>query len=401
MKRKLFILALLTAAVLLTFSGCIVKKTELLGQSGSASESFSSQDSRESGPESSSSGPESEPSSSPEDPSSDEVYAELLRYYCGLIDSGAGFDEAGPGETGVLEAVNGRTDGLDRVGYAVLDLTGDGVPELLIGEIPEEDSGAQGNAVYAAYTVADGQAVLAFEGFARSSYRYMGGSSFMYEGSAGAMYWAFGDYSLEPDGRGLVCHDFYFTGEREDDPGAFAYYRNTGGEWDEDGSERLDLSDEAFLELYDELYSQVRLLPLTPLSAFCPSGGTGFAEAGPVRAQWAAESSQFLPDCDEYVADDSEPQSEILFTAESDTADFTLLTLTLDEAALEAGEFAFSAEELYVYGTLTPECPLLVRLTFTGTIPRYGISFTDENGEVRRFALDVSGMDGSLLLTEF
>ena len=54
---------------------------------------------------------------------------------------------------------------LDQVGYAVQDLSGDGVPELIIGEITRPDMpDSDSNLVYALYTLdADDQARLVFE----------------------------------------------------------------------------------------------------------------------------------------------------------------------------------------------------------------------------------------------
>ena len=37
----------------------------------------------------------------------------------------------------------------------------------------------------------------------------------------------------------------------------------------------------------------------------------------------------------------------------------------------------------------------------TVSIPGTGISYVDENGVTRRFAVEISGMDGSLILQEF
>lgn len=45
--------------------------------------------------------------------------------------------------------------------------------------------------------------------------------------------------------------------------------------------------------------------------------------------------------------------------------------------------------------------PLVVGMTFFGSIPHYGISYTDENGSSKQFAIEQSGDDGSILLTEF
>ena len=40
-------------------------------------------------------------------------------------------------------------------------------------------------------------------------------------------------------------------------------------------------------------------------------------------------------------------------------------------------------------------------MMFFGTIPNNGISYVDGEGVTRRFVLDQSGEDGSLLMTEF
>ena len=39
-------------------------------------------------------------------------------------------------------------------------------------------------------------------------------------------------------------------------------------------------------------------------------------------------------------------------------------------------------------------------LIFPGDLPAYGISYADAGGNLRRFAIEVSGYDGSVLLEE-
>ena len=75
---------------------------------------------------------------------------------------------------------------------------------------------------------------------------------------------------------------------------------------------------------------------------------------------------------------------------EQTITDFKELSLTFE-----------SIEETYNHGTLTPETPLLTRMELIGTIPNNGISYVDGSGNTRYFAVEVSGYDGSLLLTEF
>ena len=76
-----------------------------------------------------------------------------------------------------------------------------------------------------------------------------------------------------------------------------------------------------------------------------------------------------------------------------------MLALILEDAD-EQGTLTFAAQELYVQDVLAPERPLVVNMTFYGAIPNYGISYVDAGGTERRFAVEVSGEDGSLLLLE-
>ena len=61
----------------------------------------------------------------------------------------------------------------------------------------------------------------------------------------------------------------------------------------------------------------------------------------------------------------------------------------------------FEKSVLYELQTLTPEKPFLVTWMGLGTMPHRGISFVDENNLTRYFLIHESGLDGSLLVTEF
>ena len=59
------------------------------------------------------------------------------------------------------------------------------------------------------------------------------------------------------------------------------------------------------------------------------------------------------------------------------------------------------SEVLYTIDELDPDHPFLAQVVFWGDMTTYGISFTDENGEVRHYAISISGKDGSLVCTEY
>lgn len=119
-----------------------------------------------------------------------------------------------------------------------------------------------------------------------------------------------------------------------------------------------------------------------------------------VKAQWAEEVFTDLSDYERTILGLDESLPLVCFTSEKTVTDFRVLLLNL-ESVDESGNISFSTEEVYDSSTLTVNEPLLVRMELMGTIPTNGISYVDENGVTRYFAVEVSGYDGSLLLTEF
>lgn len=94
------------------------------------------------------------------------------------------------------------------------------------------------------------------------------------------------------------------------------------------------------------------------------------------------------------------PQTRIVLSTNATVRDFKVLALT--EADMDDdGEMHFKTEEIYKLDRLTADRPLLVSTTFYGEIPNNGISYVDETGTTRCFAVDMSGEDGSLYLWEF
>ncbi len=57
-------------------------------------------------------------------------------------------------------------------------------------------------------------------------------------------------------------------------------------------------------------------------------------------------------------------------------------------------------EELYTLDSFKPAGPLVVWVSFPGILPTRAVSFVDENGQTRTYAIAMSGEEGSLLLVE-
>ena len=322
-----------------------------------------------------------------------QVYGATLDRYYERIMAGGEFWDDGEGETGMLEAI-AQGAGLGDIGYAIWDLSGDGVPELLIGGLEQHGvQGCFGSDLYAVYAAPEGVPVLTCEGWARNSLRWLGENRFLRTGSSGAMYSMFGAYALSDDGTSLNCEDFWFTYEKDDSYTEMAFYQNNSGMWDPAMSRELDMTAEDFWRLEQELEEQVRAVELTPFSVYEPCGWL------PVKAQWADEALGAYTAYDAFTADSSDAGTRVLFTAGDGVKDFRLLALELEDVS-ETGAMAFSAREVYQQDTLTPERPLVVELTFYGDIPSYGVACVDGSGAEHRFVLELSGADGSLLLRE-
>lgn len=319
-----------------------------------------------------------------------QVYGGTLdRYYERIITGGEIWD-AGEGETGVMEAV-GQGGGPDDVGYAVCDLSGDGIPELLIGGIAQAHSGSD---LYAVYAAPAGVPVLTAEGWARNRLHWLGENRFLYAGSNGAIYSMFGTYVLSEDGTALDCEDFWFTYEKDAAQTEVGFYRNDSGIWDPAVSRELDIAEADFWQQETELEAQIRAVELTPFSAYEPYSWMA------VTARWADQALEAGTACDTFVADTSDAAARVLFSTADGVKDLRLLALELEDVT-ETGAVTFASREVYRQDALTPARPLVVEMTFYGdTIPNYGIACVDAGGTERRFVLEISGFDGALILRE-
>lgn len=359
-----------------------------------------------------------------------QAYEEMLDRIYVWIDSGILSDsgyyyengEEIQGLMGVMEVAHtmnmNKTDALEHIGYTVQDVTGDGICELLIGGISEKadelgggdgnDTG-RGDQIYTAYTVKEGKPQFVFEGWYRNSYSYMGEGNFFYQGSASAAQSGFGVFQLSEDGTELLCKNFYFTDNKDEETFEIGFYQNKKGEWDKDASTELKISDDEFWALSEDMKTQVKSIELTPFSSRATGEKEGTETPGKtekpenngtanVQVQWLEDDE--ASDYDVIRISEEEPVSHILFTTDRTVKLFTVLDLSLENVS-EDGTATFDAYPASVAtDILSPEEPVAVALSFFGTIPNYGFQYEDTDGNTRRFALEISGKDGSLIFRE-
>ncbi len=177
-------------------------------------------------------------------------YHPVLDEYLDLLENG--YDDEKEYKyvsTGYIERVNsqGKEEMKKITGYKIVDVSGDDIPELLMGENMEFYE-KEASYIYAVYTCdKEGQPIESFSGWYRNAYFYDGDGYFIHQGSGGAMYSIFGKGHLKEDGTSLIWDDYYFTYDKED--GSIGFYHNKTGNWDPKASEELHISDEEFWDI--------------------------------------------------------------------------------------------------------------------------------------------------------
>ena len=129
-------------------------------------------------------------------------------------------------------------------------------------------------------------------------------------------------------------------------------------------------------------------------------GGTRILEPIPDRAVFRllpAEGSALPADCGRFDAGAGSGAVELLLLPDRRVTDLRILSLSAEE---EEGKPVFRERELYAQPELSPERPLLLRLTFPGDLPSFGFAYTDPDGTPHRCAIALSGEDGSPVFWE-
>lgn len=122
-------------------------------------------------------------------------------------------------------------------------------------------------------------------------------------------------------------------------------------------------------------------------------------EEVPVQIQWGEKIVPELDNYEEFVVDEGEYAVPVLFTASRTVTNFELMRLTVSEV-YDDGTVFYATSPIHFMECLTSDCPLVVYIVFPGDTPAYGISYVDESDVTHRFAIEISGEDGSILLRE-
>lgn len=198
------------------------------------------------------------------------AYEKILDSLYYMLLNGLDYNDETEGISGVLEATLGyknRQEALAAVGFIIEDLSGDGIPELIIAS--NLNGSNYGTPIYALYSCAYGEPSLTFYGSIRSIFRLKSDGNFLYRGSGGAAYSSFGNYTLSYDGTSLIRNYYYHTEPTElTEDGYYdtiIYRDNSNGE-----SEETDMTIDDFADMAEDLSYMTVRLDLTPFSEYTP-----------------------------------------------------------------------------------------------------------------------------------
>lgn len=305
--------------------------------------------------------------------------------------------------TGIMEIVQfGGGDSLDSIGYTFMDLNGDGVNELLIGDMHDNRYDFK-NTVLSGYTLVDGKVHMIIEGWARNAFYLLDDNSFYNFGSSGAAYSMLTNYILEKNKTELTCLDCYFTDFTDDsDMSYVSVFHNKTGEWDKNKSELLDIPSEDVWQFDEEYTNRAVIIDYTPFDRYTYTGEdlgpNGIADK-PVYVRYYKDAKADIQTFYTLNIDEGPLVDRVVFETEADVSKVKILALTYEDID-DSGDVVFTANVVKEYDYLAANKAIIVKMNMPEVVPFYGISYVTSDGKEITQGVSVSGEDGSVFLSD-
>ncbi len=167
---------------------------------------------------------------------------------------------------------------LNEIGYCIEDISGDGIPELIIGVIRRNEN--RGTRIISLYTMVDGEALIARNGKARiigwgrNRYYLLGEGLLYHEGSSGAQYSFHSIEQISKDGTSVKTLEVFATYIYENGVPCFGNYHliyDEDGDYTVEEKDKNDNSDKSEWRSRSECMNRTLILDLIPMSEYKPS----------------------------------------------------------------------------------------------------------------------------------
>lgn len=325
-------------------------------------------------------------------PAYEHEYGKLVEGIYNFVNDGNMDKVPQQGMTGIYELRDhmGYVDALNMLGYTLQDINNDKVPELIFAILDNEKQGKgyYGKDIYAIYTFVDGKIKFVDEGWARSNIKLLANNMLLTRGNSSNTDYVLALKDLLPNGN-KRCIDMYFTRSKSNNEPGLDVYRNNVGRDDVAVSQKTNMTADDFFDMGTEMAGDSVKLELLPLKEYKQRGFKGLAmqylECMGVHELQDAKFN--LSKYEQVSVHNPFKGADVIFRSTKNLEEFRLLELA-------------SGKSVYSKDLLMADEKLVLHLESLETIPKNGISFKDDAGRERRFAILQSGKDGSIYLQE-
>ena len=330
------------------------------------------------------------------------VKTDYAQQYAPIMESAYAFvvkngeEKEGFASLAEVKQFNGAQKAGELIGYTMQDISGDGIPELILGYADKnQGQGSYSSEIYAIYTLENGKPQLKFEAWFKDRLRLLKDNKLFMQGTSGAAESYTGRFALE--GTKKKCLDFFFTKPDEQDPGQIIVYHNQNGTRDPKQSEKSPITLEELGDMGSDFsFESVEFLPL---KNYPQQGFKGLAKKH-IAIAWQKDNELNLAQAERFSAPNADPAAKVVLLSNEPLHNFKVLGLELANID-ENGKVSYNVKALYAKDMLPAKAPFVLTLTTFEFTPYTGISFEDDLGRVRQFTIGQSGMDGSVMLSEF
>lgn len=325
-------------------------------------------------------------------PAYEREYGKLVEGIYNFVNDGNMDKVPQQGMTGIYELRDrmGYVDALNMLGYTLQDINNDKVPELIFAILDNEKQGKgyYGKDIYAIYTFVDGRIKFVDEGWARSNIKLLANNMLLTRGNSSNTDYVLALKDLLPNGN-KRCIDMYFTRSKSNNEPGLDVYRNNAGRDDVAVSQKTNMTADEFFDMGEEMAGDSVKLELLPLKEYKQRGFKGLAmQYLECMGVHELQDAKFdLSKYEQVSVPNPFKGADVIFRSTKNLEEFRLLELA-------------SGKSVYSKDLLMADEKLVLHLESLETIPKNGISFKDDAGRERKFAILQSGKDGSIYLQE-